>query len=235
MTTTSLDILIAGGGICGLSCAIALRRAGHTVRVLERSQFANEVGAAVTVPPNASRVLQSWDFDFHAARMIKFYGVDFVAGEAGGDTLTKVGELEFSDFEERFGAPYFLSHRVDLHEALKEMATSPNGPGKPAQIINGAHIISYDADACNVTLANGSTLNADLIIAADGVHSIASKYVGTHRPAIPSDTTVVRFLIPTSTLEADPATVHMVTGDGTGAVYTSTSRTRYLLRYPCRK
>ena len=165
--------------------------------------------------------------------MIRFNGMEIVAGES--DTLSKTGQYNFSSFESNYGAPYLLSHRVDLHEALREMAISSNGPGKPAQIINGAHIISYDAEAGSVTLANGSILNADLIIAADGVHSIASRFVGDHRPAIPSDTTVVRFLIPTSTLMADPATADLVPGDGICSVYTAASRTHWLLRYPCRE
>ena len=233
MSSQPLDILIAGGGICGLSCAIALRRSGHTTRILERSQFTNEVGAAITIPPNAIRVLQSWEFDPRASRMIRFNGMEIVAGES--DTLAKLRHSNFSSIESKFGAPYLLSHRVDLHESLREMATSTKGPGKPAQIINGAHIISYDAEAGSVTLANGSILSADLIVAADGVHSIASKFIGDHRPAIPSDTTVVRFLIPTSNLMADPATADLIPGDGLCSVYTAASRTHWLLRYPCRE
>ena len=233
MSTAPLDILIAGGGICGLSCAIALRRSGHSVRVLERSQFSNEVGAAITIPPNASRVLQSWDLDFKKARMIKFVRVETVSGESGTNSV--FGQSEFPDFEKAFGAPYLLSHRVDLHEALRDLATSPNGPGKPAEILNGKRIISYDAEAGSVKLEDGSTLSADLIVAADGVHSVASKYIGTYRPAIPSDATVVRFLVPTSTLLADPATAELIPGDGVCSVYTADSKTRYLLRYPCRE
>ena len=233
MTLQPFDILIAGGGICGLSCAIALRRAGHTTRILERSHFTNEVGAAITIPPNATRVLQSWDFNFRAARMTPFNGMEIVAGES--DTLSVTGRYSFSPFETDFGAPYLLSHRVDLHEALREMATSSNGPGAPARIINGAHIIGYDAEAGSVTLADGSILSGDLIVAADGVHSIASEFIGDPSPAIPSDTTVVRFLIPTSTLKADPATASLIPGDGLCSVYTTASRTHWLLRYPCRE
>ena len=233
MSTASLDILIAGGGICGLSCAIALRRSGHTVRVLERSQFANEVGAAITIPPNASRVLQSWGLDFKKARMIKFERMEILSAESDADSI--FGQSEFSGFEKAFGAPYLLSHRVDLHEALRDVATSPNGPGRPAEILNGKRIISYDAEAGSVKLEDGSTLGADLIVAADGVHSVASKYTGTYRPAIPSDATVVRFLVPTSTLLADPATADLIPGDGVCSVFTAHSKTRFLLRYPCRE
>lgn len=233
MASTTLDVLIAGGGIGGLSCAIALRRSGHTVRILERSQFSNEVGAAITIPPNASRVLQSWNLDFAKARMIKFRGMEYMTGE--GDTISKLGQTDFSGFGELFGAPYLLSHRVDLHEALQDMATSPDGPGTPAKIINGAHIVSYDAEAGSVQLVDRSTLRADLIVAADGLHSIASKFIGTHRPAIPSDSTVIRFLIPTSTLMADPATAEIIPREGFASIYGAASKTHWLLRYPCRE
>lgn len=233
MAPTTLNVLIAGGGICGLSCAIALRRSGHTVRILERSQFSDEVGAAITIPPNASRVLQSWNIDFAKARMIQFYGVEYMTGE--GDTISKIGQTDFSGFGEVFGAPYLLSHRVDLHQALREMATSSDGLGKPAKIINGAHIISYDAEAGSVQLVDGSSVTADLIVAADGLHSIASKFIGTHRPAIPTDTTVIRFLIPTSTLMADPVTAEMIPREGFATVYGAASERHWLLRYPCRE
>lgn len=136
MNPSSLNILIAGGG---LSCAIALRRSGHKVRILERSQFTNEVGAAITLPPNAVRILQSWDLDFRKARMIKFESMEVVSGE--GDSISKLGHYDFSGFEKAFGSPYMLSHRIDLHEALRDLATSPDGPGRPAKIVNGARIV----------------------------------------------------------------------------------------------
>lgn len=231
MSSSSLDIIIAGGGICGLSCAIALRRSGHRVRVLERSKFSNEVGAAITLPPNATKALRSWGMDFRKARMINFERVEF----SGSAEMSVMGQSDFSGFEKAFGAPYLLSHRVDLHEALRDMATSTELPGKPAEIITGAHVASYDAEAGSVQLADGSVLNADLIVAADGVHSIASKFLGAHRRAIPSDTTVVRFLVPTSVLLADPVTRHLIQGDGVCSVYMTASKDRWLLRYPCRE
>lgn len=234
MTASTLDILIVGGGICGLSCAVALRRSGHNVRILERSQFANEVGAAITLPPYACRILQSWNFDFQKARMIRFETMEIMTGE--GNSPPQRNYHDFSVYEKATGIPYMLSHRVDLHEALREMATSPHGPGNPAKIINGAHVVSIDAEAGSVELVDGTTHRGDLVIAADGVHSIASKFIGDFRPRIPSNTTVVRFLIPTSTLLDDPATKDMVPGDGFISFYYTTShKDRWLVRYPCRK
>lgn len=233
MSSSSLDILIAGGGICGLSCAIALRRSGHSVRILERSQYCNEVGAAITLPPNAVRILQSWNLDFQKARMIDFESMEVVTGE--GESVSKLGNYDFTGFEKAFGSPYLLSHRVDLHEALRDMATSRSETGRPVEIVNGAHIVSYDAEAGTVGVTDGSTLRADLVVAADGVHSVASRFIGSHSPAIPSDTTVVRFLVPTSTLLADSATKDLIVGDGVCSIYTTSSRNRWLVRYQCRE
>lgn len=55
--------IVVGAGIAGLSATVALRRAGWDVTVLERSRFKNEIGAAITVPPNATMVLDRWGFD----------------------------------------------------------------------------------------------------------------------------------------------------------------------------
>jgi 2-polyprenyl-6-methoxyphenol hydroxylase-like FAD-dependent oxidoreductase len=59
----SLSVVIVGAGIAGLSAAISLRRAGHRVTIFEQSGFAVELGAAIHLPPNASRVLQNWGFN----------------------------------------------------------------------------------------------------------------------------------------------------------------------------
>ena len=165
--------------------------------------------------------------------MIRFEKMAIVTGE--GDSISKLDQYDFASFDKAFGSPYLLSHRVDLHEALRSMATSPDGPGRPAEIINGARAVNFDAEAGTVELGDGSKYSADLVVAADGVHSIACKYIGTYRPAIPSDTTVVRFLVPTSTLLADPATKDLITGDGVCAIYTTHSKDRWLVRYPCRE
>ena len=234
MSFSTLNVLIAGGGICGLSCAVALRRSGHNVRVLERSQFSNEVGAAITLSPNATRILRSWDLDFRKAQMVEFQGMEIVT--ADGDSISSRNQHDFSRVIQNFGSPYLLSHRVDLHEPLRDLATSPRGLGKPVEIINGARIVSFDAEAGSVELADGSRLQGDLVIAADGVHSIANKFIGVDKPVIPSDTTVARFLVPTATMLDDPATKNMISGDGVSSVYFSTAHeNRWLLRYPCRK
>lgn len=62
-----------------------------------------------------------------------------------------------------------LYHRIDLHDALKQAATAPEGPGSPATVRVSSRVVESDPDKGTVTLADGETLTADLIIGADGM------------------------------------------------------------------
>lgn len=67
----ALEIGIIGAGIAGLSIAIAAQRAGHNIEVFEQSQFKQEVGAAIVITPNGTRVFKKWAFDFDHARAVE--------------------------------------------------------------------------------------------------------------------------------------------------------------------
>ncbi len=133
-----LNIIVAGGGIAGLATALSLRRAGHQVDIYERSSFNNEIGAAIHMASNASRALLAWGLDPQHAR--------FVTAKRGlwkmGDSLETIREADFTFYEERFGAPWFLTHRVDLHAELKRLATG-TGPGFPAKPHLNTEVVAY--------------------------------------------------------------------------------------------
>lgn len=138
-----LRAVIVGGGIAGLSTAVALRRAGHAVAVYERSQLDNEVGAAINVPPNASRFLiNTWGLDPSRSRFVRATSLTWhdpvTAAPVPGATLSHARNAE------RFGADLWLAHRVDLHKALRRLATDPDsGPGVPVVIYPGSKVIGY--------------------------------------------------------------------------------------------
>lgn len=135
-----LQVIVVGAGIAGLAAAISLRRAGHRVHVYERSSFNNEIGAAINVPPNATRFLEAWGLEpsrwhFVSARRITF--IDPMTLETTvnmpADTMAKtVG-----------GAALYYAHRVDLHNALKWLAVREDGPGTPVTIHLGSQVVGY--------------------------------------------------------------------------------------------
>lgn len=134
-----LRILVVGAGIAGLSAAISLRRAGHYVEIYERSGLNNELGAAIHVAPNASRGLLAWGLDPVKSRFVtckKSY-------RAHGNSLVKFHETDEAYIESAFGAPWFLTHRVDLHEELKRLATGSEGEGRPAVVHLKAEVKKY--------------------------------------------------------------------------------------------
>lgn len=99
----------------------------------------NELGAAIHLCPNASRVLLSWGMDPVRAKFV----VAKTTYIANGQTLQNVYQNEYSAVEITYGAPWFLAHRVDLHTELKRLAADPSGPGEPAILIPKARVVSY--------------------------------------------------------------------------------------------
>lgn len=134
-----LDIVVVGAGIGGFASAIACRRAGHNVRIYERSSLNNELGAAIHVCPNASRGLLAWGLDPVESRFVqakKSY-------RAHSDSLVRFHETDEGYITEKYGAPWYFAHRVDLHMGLKKLATSDDGEGNPARVILKKEVTGY--------------------------------------------------------------------------------------------
>lgn len=101
--------------------------------------MAQEVGAAIHVQPNATRVLERWDFHFSGARLVTSKSAFFVHG----GSLKAFNEQIYDRIEEKYGAGFYLAHRVDLHNELKRLATRQDGPGSPAEILLRREVRSY--------------------------------------------------------------------------------------------
>ncbi|KUJ19579.1 salicylate hydroxylase [Mollisia scopiformis] len=227
-----LKIIIIGAGIAGLSAAITCRRAGHLVEVYERSSLNNEIGAAIHIPPNASRGLLAWGFDTERAKLVTCKR----SYRAHGTSLKTFHKTDESYMESTFGAPWLLAHRVDLHEELKRLATGSDGEGKPAVAYLKSEVISYDYEAGSVTLASGRSITGDLVVAADGVHTSAVEAIlGTSNPALPTTgyNFAYRFLIPAKALDSDPETEWFGKGEN-GCMKFFVEEGIRLVSYPCR-
>jgi 6-hydroxynicotinate 3-monooxygenase len=160
-----LSIAIIGAGMGGLASAAALRRRGITVTVYEQAPQFTRLGAGIQIGCNAMHVLRVLGLE-PALRAEAFYprswnNKDWRTGEVKFDMI--LGKTA----EEKFGAPYLLAHRGDLHAALASAV--------PAECIKLDHKLTgleETTTGVRLTFANGTEANADAVIGADGVHSI---------------------------------------------------------------
>ncbi|KAF6824040.1 salicylate hydroxylase [Colletotrichum musicola] len=230
-----LDVVIVGAGIAGLAAGISLRRAGHRVNIYEHSGMNNEVGAAIHVPPNVSRFLVRWGLDPESAGFVKAGPIEFKDPVTQDTTVA----MSHAHNNERYGADLWYAHRVDLHDALKKKAMEPHGPGTPVTIHLKSPVAGYDTELPAIRLQNGDEIKADLVIGADGVHSIASETViGRKNPPSPAShyNCCYRFLIPKEVLEEDSETKFFnVDSNDLIRLYPDNEKSRRLVSYPCRR
>ena len=154
-------ILIAGGGIGGMTAAAALARAGFPVRLLEAAPAFGEIGAGVTLSPNAMRGL---DF-IGALEAVAAAGVEPLRQRIqhwqDGRTLFA---MERGDSRAKYGAPYVYIHRADLHQILLTIARDAG-----VKLQAGAPVVA--SEGTTAILADGSRIDADVLIGADGLKS----------------------------------------------------------------
>jgi salicylate hydroxylase len=145
-----------------------------------------------------------------------------------GSTLKTAVKVDCSNFGKTYGGPFFFAHRVDLHNELRRLATQSDNP---VEIVLNSEVTSYSPDG-SVTLEDGSVHAADLIVAADGVHSIADKaIIDDASPAVPTGQAAFRFLLPTEQVASNPAAAALLE-DGVMKILTGPDGRR-LVWYPC--
>ena len=164
---TQPDVIIVGGGIGGLSAAFALTRKGVSVRVLERSAEFAEVGAGLQLAPNCTRILGDYGL-LDEAKQLGVLPTSMVMKDAlDGSVLTS---LDLKHLERRYGSPYLVMHRSDLHGLFLRACQRAGVDLRTSQ-----HVTEYEntESGAKVTLADGATRAASLVLAPDGLHSTA--------------------------------------------------------------
>jgi len=165
---TEKRIAIAGAGIAGLTTALALLQQGFKVDVYEQASQLGEVGAGLQISPNGTRVLQSLGLEKELLPVVcQAKGKEIRMWNTGQRwKLFDLGD----DCLSRFGAPYWMLHRGDLHKILLEAFNVRSD--KPVRL--NARVVSAQSTASGAgfALQDGSQHHAFGLIAADGVHSV---------------------------------------------------------------
>ena len=165
MPSKPLHIAVVGAGIGGLAAAACLRRVGIDVRIYEQAQQFARLGAGIQQSPNAIRVHRALGLEPRlravAAQPAAAMNRAFDTGELLWER--RMGEAE----EQRYGAPYLVLHRGDLHATL--LHAVPDDIIVRNRKLAG---LEQHGSAVRLHFTDGSSAEADAVIGADGVHSV---------------------------------------------------------------
>ncbi|KAJ3872561.1 salicylate hydroxylase [Lentinula edodes] len=211
----TLDVIVVGAGIGGLSTALALAGDGHRVTVLDAIKEFAEVGAGIRIPPNAYKLATQWGVDFSLIKKDVSLGNRFVRW-SDGKVLCEVAFDELEEgggIEKTYGAPYHFVHRADLVDGLRRAARELYRGN--ITILTNTRVVGYDFHKPGVRTANGEEYTGDLIICADGIKSLARDAInGGHVVPVDTGDVAYRILVPGSVLleDPDPGIRGLVTG-----------------------
>jgi salicylate hydroxylase len=186
MVQSRLNVVIVGGGIGGLFAANALVAQGLAVAVYEQAPAIGEVGAGVFLTPNSVRHLQRIGLEPAVEKWGARVGPGSHYFRHDGAPIAPVQVTDSSGWNATFGM-----HRADLVEML--------GSALPAGVIHTEHrCTGFDQDGsiARVSFANGASAEADIVIAADGIHSELRPYVFSSSQPVFSGSVAYRGLVP---------------------------------------
>ncbi|SJZ76562.1 salicylate hydroxylase [Enhydrobacter aerosaccus] len=192
-------ILIAGGGIGGLATALGLAQKDIPSLVMEKASRLGEIGAGIQLGPNAFHCFDRLGVG-EAARSMAVYIDKLRLMDAMAD-----GEITHIDlgeaFRERFGNPYAVVHRGDLHGVL--LKACQEHPLIGLRVSSEVAGYQQDGDGVAARLATGETVTGRALIGADGLWSnVRRQLVGDGKPRVSGHTTY-RSVIPTEQMPED--------------------------------
>jgi len=169
-------VAVIGGGIGGCSAALALQRAGCIVDVYEQVPVKGEVGAGIQISPNASRLLISYGLGQQLEAIAVRPSMTEARRWDDGRILSR--EQLGPAMERDFGAPYYHVHRADLLNIISDAI--PQRSLHMGQRCVG--LVQHD-DRVELIFEGGSTVEADLVVGADGIHSaVRRELFGAEQP-----------------------------------------------------
>jgi salicylate hydroxylase len=215
------SLLIVGGGIGGLACALAVAQTGRSVHLLEQAPAFGEVGAGIQLAPNATAVLDRLGVLDALSRDAVFPNRLVLLDAVCGTPITALDVG--ASFRERYGHPYVVAHRVDLHrvllDACRAHALITLETGKTVTAVEDL------IDGARVTCADGSVYEAEALVGADGLHSTIRRLLSDDEPVCS------RYVAYRGTLPMSRATEHADVDD----VVMWAGPDMHLVQYPVRR
>lgn len=198
MSHPPLHVAVIGAGIGGLTTATALRRLGIGVDVYEQAPALGEIGAGIHLAPNGSRLLARLGLSaqLHAAA-VQPAAMEVRAFDTGAVLVRQpMGKL----WEDRFDGPHYTLHRADLHALLAAQV-----PAAHIHLGRRAVAVTEDPGGVTIDFADGTTARADVVVGADGVHSVLRRALaGPERPVF-SGSAAIRAVVPAGDVTGLPA------------------------------
>ena len=181
-TPSSLPVIVAGGGIGGLAAALALVRQGFHVQVLEQAPEIGEIGAGIQLGPNAFHAFDALGVGDKARGRAVY--TDYMVMHDALDEY-QVGKIETGDaFRQRFGNPYAVIHRVDVHLSLLEGAQETG----QVEFHTSTRIVAVEQDEAAKTVTaidqNGKRWTGQALIGADGGKSVVRQQYVNDPPRV---------------------------------------------------
>lgn len=198
-----MKIAIVGGGIGGLTVALALSESAHDITVFERSAGIREIGAGVQISPNAGRLLHSLGLGA-AYSEISVHPHRVVLRRWEDDSIIRATDLDEG---------FITQHRVPLANVARNELVEILGDAVAARsniaMKFSAHVVAVEPgdSASVVQFSDGSSQSFDIVIGADGIHSVVRPCVGgVDKPRF-SGSAAYRALVPRSAVEDLPIDV----------------------------
>ena len=196
---SDLRVAVVGGGIGGLVLALALREHGISFQVYEQADELREVGAAVALSANGTRELRRLGLGDQLEATSVIPSALVIRRWDTGEIIADHPIGRDGAYEARFGAPYFGVHRVALLQALSQRLS-----GERLRLGHRCVGLEEGSSGVEVYFANGASSTADVVVGADGVHSVIRPHVVGEVRGRFSGTVGYRGLVPVEDLPSLP-------------------------------